>query len=142
MKPKLLLVDDDDEIRSQMRWALAPAYEVLEAGDREAALQVFRRENPLVMVLDLGLPPSAGTPEEGLATLNEIVSASRLTKVIIATGQSDKANALRAIGQGAYDFLCKPIEMDELKVILKRALHVAILEREYGEMQQHWYGDG
>jgi two-component system NtrC family response regulator len=142
MKSKLLLVDDDEEIRSQMRWALAQEYDVIEAEDRASALQAFQRASPPVVLLDLGLPPSVGTPNEGLAVLSEMVGANRMTKVIIVTGQSDKANALRAIGQGAYDFLCKPVEMEELKIILRRAFHVALLEREYQEIQQRWSGDG
>src|SRR5207237_9326217 len=57
------------------------------------------------------------------------------------SGQSERDTALRAVGQGAYDFLCKPIQMEELKAVLKRALHVARLEKEYREMQQRLSGD-
>jgi two-component system, NtrC family, response regulator len=137
MKPTLLIVDDDEEIRTQMRWALADDYEVAQAGNRTAALERFRALKPPVVLLDLGLPPSPGTPDEGLATLAEILAVDSAAKVVIVSGQGEKATALRAIGTGAYDFVGKPVEMDELKVLLKRCFHVALLEREYQTMQQH-----
>ena len=84
-----------------------------------------------MVLLDLGLPPQPGNPEEGLAALSELLALNRLAKVVIITGQGEKEVALRAIGAGAYDFLCKPVEMDELKFLLKRCFHVAQLEREY-----------
>lgn len=135
-KPKLLIVDDDEEIRTQMRWALAADYSVVMAGDRAAALEQFRSHRPSVVLLDLGLPPNPGTPEEGLAALSEILATDRLAKVVIVSGQGEKGPALRAIGAGAYDFVGKPVEMDELKLLLKRCFHLAQLEREYYQMQQ------
>ena len=141
MNPRLLIVDDDEDIRSQMKWALAQEYEVQLAGDRATALEVFRDQQPLVVLLDLGLPPSPGGPEEGLATLSELIACDRLVKVIIITGQAEKDNALRAIGLGAYDFVSKPVEMEELKILLKRSFHVVQLEREYQNMQQRLLGD-
>ncbi|MGH8023552.1 MAG: sigma 54-interacting transcriptional regulator, partial [Limisphaerales bacterium] len=60
----------------------------------------------------------------------------RLAKIIVLTGQSEKETALQAVGAGAYDFLCKPVEMDELKLLLKRCFHVASLEREYRAMRE------
>ena len=141
MKPKVLVVDDDEEIRSQMKWALLQDYDVLLAEDRPSAIAAFRENRPMVVVLDLGLPPSPGTPEEGIAALAELLTLDSLTKVVIATGQAEKDNALRAIGQGAYDFMCKPIQMEELKAILNRGFHVAQLEKEYREMRQRWNTD-
>ncbi|HXG47105.1 MAG TPA: PEP-CTERM-box response regulator transcription factor [Methylomirabilota bacterium] len=136
VKPALLIVDDDEDIRSQMKWGLAADYEVLVAENRADALARLREKKPTVVLLDLGLPPHPGNPHEGFATLSDILAHDRLTKVIIISGQSEKANALRAVGEGAYDFLSKPVELDELKLILKRAFHVAQLEREYRKMQQ------
>jgi len=141
MKPKVLIVDDDEEIRSQMKWALLQDYDVLLAEDRPSAIAAFRESRPLVVVLDLGLPPSPGAPEEGMAALAELLTLDNLTKVVIATGQAEKDNALRAVGQGAYDFMCKPVQMEELKAILNRGFHVAQLEREYREMRQRWSTD-
>ncbi|MGH7940351.1 MAG: sigma 54-interacting transcriptional regulator, partial [Limisphaerales bacterium] len=135
MNPQLLIIDDDGEIRTQMKWALSGDYEILLAADRSAAIEVFRNERPSCVLLDLGLPPNAGTPEEGLAVLSEVLAMDRLAKVVVITGQNEKEIALRAIGGGAYDFLCKPIETDELHRLLKRCFHVSKLEREFAELQ-------
>jgi two-component system NtrC family response regulator len=136
MKPKLLIVDDDEEIRTQMKWALAEDYEILLAGDRSSAVELFHAHRPAAILLDLGLPPRPGDTEEGFAALAALLSLDRALKIIIITGQSEKDHALRAIGAGAYDFLCKPVDMAELKLLLKRCFYVAQLERENRELQQ------
>jgi two-component system NtrC family response regulator len=136
MKPKLLIVDDDDEIRTQMKWALSQDYEISSAEDRPAALQAFSTNEPAATLLDLGLPPNPNTPDEGLATLAGILESNSSAKVIIISGQGDKKNALEAVGAGAYDFLVKPVEIEELKLVLKRCIYLADLEREYREIQQ------
>ncbi len=141
MKPKLLIVDDDDEIRTQMKWSLVQDYEILQAGDRATAVEQFRTAKPAVVLLDLGLPPSPASPAEGLATLSELLSINALAKIVIISGQGEKTNALQAIGAGAYDFLGKPVEMQDLKLLLKRCFHVAQLEREYQELQSRLKGD-
>ena len=135
-KPKLLVVDDDDEICTQMKWALGPDYEVLLAGDRPGALAAFKEHRPAVVLLDLGLPPCPATPKEGFEVLSHILGENHSSKAIIISGQSEKQTALRAVGAGAYDFLTKPIQVEELKIILKRTFHVAGLEKNYRELQQ------
>jgi len=135
-KPKLLIVDDDEEIRTQMKWALTQDYEVLMAGDRTSAVDLFKLSRPMVVMLDLGLPPNPAAPDEGLATLSELLAIDPLAKVVIATGQGEKEVALRAVGAGAYDFLCKPVDTDEVKLLLKRCFHIATLEREYRDAQK------
>lgn len=140
MKPTLLIVDDDEGIRSQLKWALNTDYNVVMAEDRPSAVDTFRQHRPMVALLDLGLPPHAGGTEEGFATLGELLSLDAQAKIIIVTGQSDRENALQAIGRGGYDFFCKPIQMEELKTILTRAFHLARLEREYRAMQSRQLG--
>ena len=142
MKQKLLIVDDDEDIRTQMKWALAEDYEVVLAGDRPSAISEFSLAAPPVVLLDLGLPPRPGDPDEGFLVLSELVGRNRSVKVIVITGQGEKENAMRAVGDGAYDFLNKPIDTDELKVILKRAYYLADLEREHREMQGRLKDDG
>jgi two-component system, NtrC family, response regulator len=142
VKLKLLIVDDDEDLRKQMAWSLADDYEVIEAADRPSALQAAVEKRPDVVLLDLGLPPQPNDPEEGFLALSEILDHSRQIKVVIITGQSDKENAMRAIGEGAYDFLCKPIQSEELKIILRRAGYVAGLEKEYHQMQHRLGGEG
>jgi two-component system NtrC family response regulator len=134
-KPNLLIVDDDEDIRSQMKWALAHDYEVLIAQDGPSAIEVFKRKLPLVTLLDLGLPPHPASPVEGLATLSNLLAVEPSAKILIVSGQGEKKNALQAIGLGAYDFITKPLDLDELKIILKRAFHVALLEREFNQIK-------
>ena len=136
MKPTLLIVEDDEDIRTQMKWALAPDYDVVMAEDRSGAVAAFTASRPSVTLLDLGLPPRPNEPVEGLATLSYLIALDPLAKVIIASGQGDKQNALHAVGAGAYDFLCKPIDIDELRLVLQRAVYVAELEQEYRALQQ------
>ncbi|HEY1793819.1 MAG TPA: PEP-CTERM-box response regulator transcription factor [Opitutaceae bacterium] len=142
MKPNLLIVDDDEGIRTQMRWALSADYEVQVASDRPSAVELYSSVRPDAVLLDLGLPPSPATPDEGLAALSEILAINSAAKVIVVTGQGEKEVALRAVGAGAYDFLGKPVDMDELKVTLRRSYQFAALEREYQRMQQQVQQDG
>ena len=141
MKPKLLIIDDDEEIRTQMKWALAQDHDIFLAEDRRSGLSTFADQKPPVVLLDLGLPPSPGTPDEGLSTLSDILARDNQTKVIIISGQGERGNALQAIGAGAYDFLTKPVDIEVLKLLLKRVYHVASLEREYRQMQQQLQGE-
>ena len=136
MKPKLLVVEDDETLRTQMKWALAQDYEFFLAEDRSHALDILRKEQPSVITLDLGLPPRPGEVDEGFLALTEILELDPFTKVIVITGQDEKENGLRAIGEGAYDFFRKPIQIDELKVVLNRAFYVSQLEREHHEWRK------
>lgn len=119
-----------------MKWALNSEYEIALAENRASALQTFTEWQPLVVLLDLGLPPNPNNPQEGLAALSAILTLDNLARVIIVTGQGEKVNALEAIGAGAYDYLTKPVQVEELRIVLKRAFHVASLEREYRLLQQ------
>ena len=141
-KPKLLLVEDDEDIRTQMKWALASDYDVSTAGDGTEAVAAFSSNRPIVTLLDLGLPPRPNESEEGLATLAALLELDPSSKVIIVSGQAEKENALRAVGAGAYDFLCKPVQIDELKLVLQRCVYVAELEQEFRAMQVAQQPDG
>ena len=135
MKPKILIIDDDEEIRTQMKWAVAAEYNVALAGDRQEAIEVFRTHGPQVVLLDLGLPPSPNDTSEGMATLAALLTLDRSAKVIIISGQSDRDNAVRAIGAGAYDFLSKPMDVEHLRLLLQRCVFVSELERDYRQLQ-------
>ena len=137
MNPVLLLVDDDEAIRTQMKWALSADYEIVFAEDRAGAVENFKKKKPAVTLLDLGLPPRPTDPDEGLATLAELKALDEMTKVIIISGQGEKKNALEAVAAGAYDFLCKPVDPDELKLLLKRCIYLADLEREYRKAKEN-----
>ncbi len=129
-KPGLLIVEDDEELRSQMAWALSPHYEVFQAGSREEALERIREHHPQMVTLDLGLPPQARGAEEGFATLADIHRADPTTKVVVVTGQGEGELARRAIASGAHDYFVKPVEVAELKIVLGRALRLRELESE------------
>jgi two-component system NtrC family response regulator len=134
--PTLLLVDDDPEIREQMKWALASDYELLEASDRPSALRSVRQAMPHIILLDLGLPPDTDGASEGLAVLREALQINPLIKVIVLTGNSDRANAIAAIQSGGYDFIEKPVQLDVLKIVLQRAAYLSNLEQENRSFQQ------
>jgi two-component system NtrC family response regulator len=140
-KQKLLIVDDDEDLRTQMKWALTADYNVYLAEDRQSAIAIINKEQPAVVTLDLGLPPNPAGVEEGFAILDHILDNYSHTKVIIITGRGEKEYALRAVEKGAYDFFYKPIQLDELKVVLRRAFHVSQLEHEQREMRHRLSGD-
>jgi two-component system, NtrC family, response regulator len=141
MKPTLLIVDDDEAIRTQMKWSLSEDYEVYFAQDRQEAVDGFEANSPAVTLLDLGLPPRPNECDEGLAVLSDLLAIDSTAKVIIISGQGEKRNAIEAVGAGAYDFLCKPVDMQELKLLLRRCIHVAELEKEYHKLQQSQRAD-
>ncbi|HXV61101.1 MAG TPA: PEP-CTERM-box response regulator transcription factor [Vicinamibacteria bacterium] len=129
-KPKLLLVDDVEDIRKQMRWTLADEYEVFEAEDRTEAMELFETHRMPLVSLDLGLPPDSNGVEEGFRLLDEILDIDADAKVVVITGQEQRAHALRAVSLGAYDFFTKPVQIDELHVVLRRGRYVYDLEME------------
>ena len=128
-RPVLLVVEDDPGLARQLRWAYE-GYEVVIAGDRAAALDAVRLHEPAVATLDLGLPPDADGTAEGFAALAEMLALKPDLKVIVASGHGERASALRAIGEGAWDFYAKPIDIDALGLIVARAFHVQALEAE------------
>jgi two-component system NtrC family response regulator len=136
MKPRLLIVDDDESIRTQLKWALTKDYEILLAEDRIGALETFKSTRPAVTVLDLGLSPRPNAPDEGLRALAGLLDLDGAAKVIIISGQGDKENAVRAVGAGAFDFFCKPVDLEELRFLLRRCFYVSELESEYRSREQ------
>ena len=128
--PKILVVDDDEQILKQIQWAFAEEYKVLTASDRHAALSTLRKENVQVVLLDLGLPPHPREATEGLLALEQILAENPLAKVIIVSGNSERHNALLAVDKGAHDIFPKPVDLDELGVILKRVYRRLQLEQE------------
>jgi len=128
-KPKLLVVEDDAGLQRQLKWSYEDQ-EVILAGDREAALDALRTHQPAVVTLDLGLPPDPDGVTEGFATLEAILATRPNTKVIVASGHGARESARRAIAMGAFDFYHKPVDIDELGLIVRRAYHVAELEAE------------
>ena len=129
VKPRLLVIEDDEGLQRQLRWAYED-YEVLVASDRDAAVNLVRAAEPAVVTLDLGLPPDPDGVSEGFAALETILSLRPETKVIVASGHGARESALRAIASGAYDFYQKPVDIDQLGLIVRRAFQLHDIENE------------
>ena len=137
--PVLLVVEDDEGLQRQLKWAYE-GYRVVIAGDRAAAIEQVRVHEPAVVTLDLGLPPDPDGTAEGFATLTEILALKPDTKVIVASGHGARESALRAIALGAYDFYRKPVDIDELGLIVARAFHLHAIECENRLMEEQGGG--
>jgi two-component system NtrC family response regulator len=135
----LLVVEDDEGLQRQLKWAYE-GYAVVCAGDRAAAIEALRAHEPAVVTLDLGLPPDPDGTDEGFATLAEILRLKPDTKVIVATGHGAQESALKAIAMGAYDFYKKPVDIDELGLIVARAFHVHAIEAENRRLESDSVG--
>jgi two-component system NtrC family response regulator len=127
--PKILIVDDDEQIRKQIQWALSDEFSVFSAHDRPAAIEICKKEEIPVVLLDLGLPPRPRDASEGLQALEELIVLNPLIKVIIVSGNSERQNALAAVEKGAHDIFPKPVDLDELKVVLRRVYRRVELEK-------------
>ena len=127
--PVLLVVEDDEGLQRQLKWAYE-GYRVVTASNRLQAIEMLRLHEPSVVTLDLGLPPDPDGTREGFATLTELLSLKPDTKVIVASGHGARESALKAIALGAYDFYRKPVDIDELGLIVDRAFHLHGIEDE------------
>jgi two-component system, NtrC family, response regulator len=127
--PILLVVEDDEGLQRQLKWAYE-GYRVVCAGDRAQAIEALRAHEPAVVTLDLGLPPDPDGTDEGFAVLEEILRLKPDTKVIVASGHGARESALKAVGMGAYDFYKKPVDIDDLGLIVARAFHLHEIETE------------
>lgn len=132
--PPLLIVEDDLALQKQIKWSL-DRFESVTASDRETALGAFRRHRPAVVTMDLGLPPDPDGTAEGFRLLGQLLELDADLKVIVLTGQNDRANALRAVSMGAYDFFAKPFEPELLALTIDRAYRLFELQSENRRLQ-------
>jgi two-component system, NtrC family, response regulator len=128
-KPVLLVIEDDEGLQAQLKWAYED-FEVVIAGDRDSAIAALRSEMPSVVTLDLGLPPDPDGTSEGFAVLDAIMALKPDTKVIVASGHGARESALQAIERGAYDFYQKPVDIEQLGLIVRRAFNLQKIEDE------------
>jgi two-component system NtrC family response regulator len=135
-RARLLVVDDDVHLRTQMRWALADEYDVTLVEDRPQALAALAAQPVDVVTLDLGLPPRAQKAEEGFAALTAILAADPAAKVVVITARAERDYALKAVALGAYDYFLKPVQIEELKVVLRRAVKMRDLQQEQRTRQR------
>ncbi|MCB5424352.1 PEP-CTERM-box response regulator transcription factor [Altererythrobacter sp. CC-YST694] len=138
--PRLLIVEDDAGLQAQLKWAYDD-FDVTIVGDRASAIAALRAEEPPVVTLDLGLPPDPDGTSEGFAVLEEIMAIKPDTKVIVASGHGARESALNAIERGAYDFYQKPVDIEELGLIVRRAHNLHRIEAENRALQAR-AGDG
>lgn len=142
-KPDLLIIEDDKGLQKQLKWSF-DQYNVILAEDRDSALVELRRYQPQVITLDLGLPPDPANATVGLELLEEILSLSPTSKVIVVTGNDQREIAMQAVNAGAYDYYQKPIQPEELTLIIKRAFELAKLEdenrRNFQQQKESFHG--
>lgn len=139
MKTKILLVDDEEGILNQMRWALDGDYEVFTAATESDASELFEKEKTPAVTLDLSLNPANPADLGGMRLLERILAKEPSTRVIVVTGNNEQATALQAVRLGAFDYYSKPIRLEELKVMIQRACHI---RRLYEGLQQSYPGSG
>ncbi|MDX1589916.1 MAG: PEP-CTERM-box response regulator transcription factor [Oleiphilaceae bacterium] len=140
MEKRLLIIEDDPGLQSQMRWCFDDSVQIFLAEDRDSALTQLRRHEPQVVTLDLGLPPDPGGASEGFLLLEDILQLAPQTKIIVVTGREDRENAVRAVGMGAADFYQKPLEADILNFVVERCFRLTALERENAELNARGNG--
>jgi two-component system NtrC family response regulator len=136
----LLIVEDDLALQKQLKWSL-DRFESVTADDVASAVLQFRRHNPAVVTMDLGLPPDRDSVSEGFKCLEKLLELDPGVKVIVLTGQNDQDNALRAIRMGAYDFLAKPVDPDVLSLTVERAYRLYELQQENRRLQMQQSSD-
>ena len=133
---KILIVDDSPDIRQQLKWGLSEDFAILLAEDVKEGLAIFKKHQPRVVILDLGLPPHENSSEEGFRCLGEMLILNPDAKIIMLTGNSERENAMKAMRMGAYDFYPKPPVLNELKVIISRAFHLDDIEQQNRSLQR------
>jgi DNA-binding NtrC family response regulator len=129
-KKRVLLIDDEARVRTSLKMVLEPAYEILQAADAQEGLDVFRKEGPDLVLLDVILP---GT--DGLAVLQTLRSESKMVPVIMLTGTKLVKTAVDAMKLGAADYLSKPFDVEELRLVVDRALESLELQREVKQLR-------
>lgn len=131
---KLLIIDDDPGMQKQLKWCFSDM-DVEISDSRKKALNLAEKNRPAVVILDLGLPPDPANATEGLKLLEELLQLDNTLKIIVVTGNEDRANALKAIELGAYDFYQKPVDPDVLRLIVSRAYNLYQIEQENRDLQ-------
>jgi DNA-binding NtrC family response regulator len=130
MKKRVLLIDDEPRVRASLKTVLEPVYEILEAADAADGLQIFKRESPNLVLLDVILP---GT--DGLTTLQMMHAEDHAVPVIMLTGTKSVKTAVDAMKLGAADYLSKPFDVEELRIVIDRTLNKQELEQEVRQLR-------
>ncbi len=128
MKKRLLIIEDEKSVATQLKWGLGKEYDIAIAGDAGKARKLLSSEKFPVATLDLGLPPFPDTTIEGFSLLEAMPEIAPQTRIIVITGNAEEENAMQAVALGAVDFCAKPLDLKELRIILERTFHMWRLE--------------
>ncbi|HKI51993.1 MAG TPA: response regulator, partial [Geothermobacteraceae bacterium] len=130
-KPKILIVDDEQLIRWSLEKHLQKqGYEVVTAGSGEDALKLAKEESPDLMLLDIQLPGM-----NGIEVLEKVKEFEEEVIVIMVTALGVLETAVKAMRLGAFDYINKPFNLDELSIIVKKALETRELRREVAHLR-------
>ena len=130
LKKRVLLIDDEARVRASLKSVLEPTYETIQAADAQEGLEMFRKEAPHLVLLDVILP---GT--DGLSVLQTLRAEDRTLPVIMLTGTKSVKTAVDAMKMGAADYLSKPFEVEELRIVVERALTAQELQQEVKQLR-------
>ena len=120
MKPRILIVDDDESITQQLFWTLADDYDVVTANDMQTAVRRARVYEPAVSILDLHLPPVADSPEVGLRIVEYLKAHVPDSKILIMTSASALETRKACYAAGVDEFLDKPFDTEKLLAAVRR----------------------
>lgn len=140
MKPRILIVDDEVRMQRILEINLSPKYEVVTSGNGEEALRVVRTQSISLMLTDLKMPG-----KNGMELLQEVRKVRSDLPVIIMTAYGTVESAVQAMKEGATDYILKPIKIDEMEMLIEKALTVSRLQAENRDLRQELktiYGPG
>jgi DNA-binding NtrC family response regulator len=129
-KPALLIVDDDPLITDALAFALGAEYTVYLCDSRAHAIELLRQLDapPPLALVDLGLPPTPHSPDEGFRLIGDLLAHSPRMRIFVLSGQNDAANARHARALGAWEFIAKPADAASLARLLARGLELPATE--------------
>jgi DNA-binding NtrC family response regulator len=142
LRPVLMIIDDDPLITDTLHFVLSKYFEVCVAESYTQLKSLLQQleSPPALALVDLGLPPSPHTPEEGFKAIAALLSHSPTIKIHVLSGQSDDVNVKRALSLGAVDFIAKPCDVEKLKDMLLNALKVQDVELNEIKAEQKYDG--
>ena len=120
MKPRILIVDDDEAITQQLFWTLSDDYDVVTANDLPSAVRRATIYEPALSILDLHLPPEVESPEVGLRVLEYLKTHLPDSKVLVMTSASGMDTRSACYAVGADEFLYKPFDTEKLLATMRR----------------------
>ena len=142
LRPVLMVIDDDPLITDTLHFVLSKHFEVCVAESHAQLKSLLQQLDglPALALVDLGLPPSPHTPEEGFKVISALLAHAPTIKIHVLSGQSDEANVKRALTLGAVDFIPKPCDVEKLKDMLLQSLKVQDVELNEIKAEQKFDG--